>query len=167
MIDILFGNGTILFMFRSRNRRNLLKGCKSVVALTTIAAWLTAMSYCSFAGAFACKPSNSHEAVCHADTHSHSEDSDSHSPESLPKQQNDEPCCKALQIVVAPTSNVSVQTPAPSYVFWILREVSLFQERELAQSGSLFLFDHDPPGLPIILFSLRHSHQENAPPFFV
>lgn len=154
-------------MFFSAKRRSFGTTCKSAIALAVLPIWLVSMSYCGIASTVICKPDASQKTDCHhhsddSDTDSHSHN-DSHPSKSAPNSKG-EVCCESVKILVTPTSNVVVQPPPPSPVLWILSDVSFLDLIKRGPPSGFFIYDHGPPGSSIILSSLRHSHQENAPP---
>lgn len=150
-------------MFFAEKRRSLGTACKSAIALAVLPIWLVSMSYCSLAPSITCKPDpSSHEAHCHG--HSADSYSDSHSSKSEPTSKKSETCCDSVKTLVSPASNVVVQPPPFSHLLWILSDISLLHFSGPSLPAGFSIYDHRPPGSPIILFSLRHSHQENAPP---
>ncbi len=148
-------------------RRSFWSACKSGIALTILPIWLVSMSYCGLTSLFpcTCKHESSHEMACHRHS-SEDPDSNAHSSQNIPTSKN-EVCCKAIKTVVLSESNIVVQQRSLSVLLWILSDNKLLYASELNRPGKLLVHDHGPPNPPLILFSLRHSHQENAPPSFV
>ena len=139
---------------------------KAAIGWIAITAWLVATSYCGLSAFHkdsdlshqdGAKAAVSQDSECHhSDCHSHKKTSDQ------PKPSNSA-CCKDLQIVVVSTAH-DIQVFPQFSAFWGPSEIDLLNEHNAGFYKSLFAYGHGPPGTSVILFCLRHSHQENAPP---
>ncbi len=154
-------------MFFGKKRRSFGTACKSAIALAVLPIWLVSMSYCGIASTVICKSVSSKKTDCqhhsdesNADSHSQN---DSHPSKGAPNSKG-EVCCESVKIFVTPTSNVVVQPPPATPLLWILSDISLLDLIKQGMSGEFHVYDHGPPGSSTILSTLRHSHQENAPP---
>lgn len=136
----------------------VIKRFKAFLGLLILVVWIFAPCNC----VLALKVASSHDAgncdCCNTRDANHSKNPAHH----------DSSCCSSFveAKTAVPPDTSFIQHLVSSVVLWALSENLALSESRF-ESNHDSIYDHSPPSLSVILFSLRHFHQENAPPFVV